>query len=162
MLKVKLQRKKFKLDRIKESVKKLDNQTVDVGYFQNQGRHKGSGYSYTILAQALELGVFPNGTVRRPLPFMNKIGDKSMLSIGRSIKVKRAFRAWGRKLDKKGNPQNLLNAVGEYVIMQSKQVFNNPAYFPEAPNNPTPLYESGELAKHFTYRTSWDNRVRRV
>jgi len=161
MIKVKIKKKGKKLEMIQDAIRKLDGEKVEVGYFQNQGKHV-SGYSYTVLAQSLELGVFPNGLVRKPMPFMNNIGDKAILSIGRSIKVKRAFRAWGRKLDKRGNPLILLNAIGEYVVMQSKDVFNNPAYFPQAPNNKTPLYETGDLSKHFTYRTSFDNRVRRV
>jgi hypothetical protein len=161
MLTVKLKKKGKKLDMIRASIKKLDNQKVEVGYFSSQGKHY-SGYSYPALAQALSLGVFPNGLVRTPMPFLERIGDRAFLSMGRSIKVKRAFRTWGRKLDKKGNPLVLLNAIGEYFILQSKDVFGNPSYFPESPNNKTPVFETGQLKRKLTYRTSFDNRVRRT
>lgn len=96
------------------------------------------------------------------MPFMNHIAERTVMGMSRSTKVRRAYRTWGRKLDKRGNPLVLLNAVGEYAKMQASSVFNNPLYFPQAPNNATPLVETGELFARFTYRTSFDNRVRRT
>jgi len=163
MLKLKVKKKGKKLDSIQQAIRKIDGQSVEIGYFANQGKHIGGDYSYPALAQALETGYFPaQGITRTPMPFMEHIGQRTIYSLGQSTKVKRAFRAWGRKLDKKGNPLNWMNAVGEHAKLQSTMVFNNPAYFPQVPNNKSPLFESGDLARRFTYRTSFDNRVRRT
>lgn len=167
MVTVVVKKKADKLGRMRESLMKINGQKTSIGYFANQGMHVGrdgvADYSYTALAQALEIGFFPaQGITRTPMPFMHHIGQRTIMGITRSTKVRRAFRAWGRKLDKRGNPLVLLNAVGEYAKMQAATVFNNPLYFPQAPKNNTPLVETGELFSKFTYRTSFDNRVRRT
>ncbi|MCP4394930.1 MAG: hypothetical protein GY804_11790 [Alphaproteobacteria bacterium] len=168
MISVEIKKKGKKLDSMLAAIEKLDGQKTEIGYFASQGKHKGSvgigGYSYAGLAQALELGYFPlsNQPFRKPLPFMNRIVENTFYSLRTSMKYKKAMRSWFKKLDKKGNPQELLDAVGWFAKKQAGFVFNNPAYFPQAPNNKTPIYETGELLNHFTYRTSHDNNVRRT
>ena len=167
MVTVVVKKKGKMFDRIKESLRKIDGQKTEIGYFKQQGMHKGrdgvADYSYTALAQALEIGFFPvQGLIRTPMPFMDHIAQRTVMGMGRSTKVRRAFRTWGRKLDKRGNPLILLDAVGQYAKIQSRVVFNNPLYFPQASGNSTPLFETGELMSKFTYRTSFDKRVRRT
>ncbi len=168
MITVKIEKKGKKLDSILASTKKLDGQKTEIGYFASQGKHKGSdgigSYSYAGLAQALELGYFPlsNQPFRKPLPFMNQIRKNTVKNLKRSMHFKIAMKSWYTKLDKKGNPKVLLDAVGWWAKKQASGVFNNPAYFPQAPNNQTPIYETGELLNHFTYRTTFDNQVRRT
>jgi hypothetical protein len=167
MIGIKITKKTKKLESIKTAIKKIDGQGVEIGYFASQGIHKGGWgtreYSYAALAQALSLGWFPaTSESRKPMPFMKHIMERTVIGMVRSTKVRRAFRNWGRNLEKKASPSTWLDAVGEYAILQSKQVFNNPSYFPQAPSNKTPNWETGDLAKHFTYRTTFNNRVRRV
>ncbi len=164
----KIEKKGKKFDMIQDAVMKLHGQGTEIGYFGSQGKHKGADgiadYSYAALANALETGFFPNAErkYRRPMPFMEHIMQRTAYGMARSRKVNTAFRLWGRKLDKRGNPLVLLDAVGEYAVQQSKQVFNNPAYFPQNPKNKTPLVTTGELRSKFTYRTTFDNKVRRT
>lgn len=164
MLKVKMKRsKKSKLLNIRRSVKKISGQSTEVGYFQSQGKHSGGMYSYTALAQALELGYFPVQQMNRiPMPFMTHIVQRTIYGLSSSMSVKRAYRAWGRSLGNNGTPVKLLDAVGELAIQQSRFVFNNRAYFPDSPNNKTPLYETGDLMKHFTYKDTYNGVVRRT
>ena len=152
---------------IKKSLEKADKQKVEIGYFANQGKHTGadgiSDYSYAGLAQALELGFFPvQGEFRQPMPFMKNILNLTVKKLPRSQIFLRARRKWVKKLHKNGNPQILLDAIGRIAIMQSRVVFGNPAYFPQAPDNKTPNFHTGELMSHFTYRTTFDNRVRKT
>ena len=163
MVKVKLKKKGKKLESIRASVKKLDGQTVKAGYFASQGKHLGGSYSYAALAQALELGYFPvQGFTRVPMPFMNHIGNLTYKGLSRDAGFKKALKAWIKKLDKKGNPKALLDSMGMAAKKNAYHVFNNPAYFPQAPNNRTPNFETGALRSAFSYKTSWDNQVRRT
>ena len=161
MIKVKIKKKGKKLQLIDKSVKTLSKQKVHAGYFAAQGRHLGGEYSYAGLAQALSIGVFPaQGIHRVPMPFLNNIGKITIAGMGRDPKVKAAFQAWGRKISRKGNPKVLLDAMGERAKRSSQQVFSNPAYFPQAPHNDSPLFDTGDFARHFTYKTTWTNSVR--
>ncbi|MCP3921265.1 MAG: hypothetical protein GY714_01640 [Desulfobacterales bacterium] len=168
MISVKIKKKGKKLDSMLASIKKLDGQGTEVGYFASQGKHKGSdgigSYTYAGLAQALELGYFPlsDQPFRIPMPFMEHIVQRTFYGLRGSMKYKRAMKSWFKKLDKKGNPLDVLNAVGWFAKKQAHVVFNNTAYFPQAPNNQTPLFETGELLYHFTYRTSFDGKVRQT
>ena len=114
MLSSRIKKKGKKLESISQAVKKLDKQTVKAGYFASQGKHIDGEYSYVALAQALELGYFPlQEIVRIPMPFMKHIGYLAMRGMRNDPAVKREFNKWIKKADKKGNPQALLNAIGE-------------------------------------------------
>ena len=154
---------------MKANLKRLDGQSTEFGYFASQGKHTGADgiadYTYAGLAQALELGYFPKeGRHRKPMPFMEHVAQRTIYGINRrNSKVNRAYRAWGRNITSRagmGSPARLLNAVGEFAQEQSEVIFGNPAYFPQAPKNKTPLVTTGELKKNFAYKTSWDNKVR--
>ena len=167
MITGRITKKGKKLESIKIAVKKIDKQKVEAGYFAGQGTHKGGyglrEYNYPALAQALELGIFSaSGQQRKPMKFMKIIGDLTVKRMITNQKVKRGFLDWGSKLDKKAKPTRWMDAVGEFAIKQSQGVFNNTAYFPQASRNSTPLWETGDFAKHFTYRTSVDKNVRRT
>lgn len=105
MLSVKVKKKGKLLDSIEQSIKKIHDQEVEVGYFAQQGKHKSGDYSYAALAEAIEIGYFPaTGMTRTPMPFMEHIVQRSIYGMSSSLTVKRAFKKWGRKLHKKGNP----------------------------------------------------------
>ncbi len=77
--------------------------------------------------------------------------------------MNKAHRQWKGKATNKGgtSPNILLDAVGMKAIVESKKVFNNKMYFPQVPENETPVWETGDLAQHFTYKQTNNNRVRR-
>jgi len=165
MIKGRIVRKKKTLLSIKASVKKIDEQKVEAGYCASQGVHKGGWgmreYNYPALAQALELGIFEaSGQQREPMPFMKIIGRNIIKRMKTDSGVKQGFKRWSSKLDKNARPKLWLDAVGELAIKESENVFNNKAYFPQAPRNATPLWETGDFAKHFAYRTSIGKTVR--
>lgn len=163
MITVKVRRKKKKLQRVAQSIKRLDGQSTQIGYFAQQGLHSGGEYSYVALAQAVEIGYFPKQKLNRvPMPFMNIIGDKVARGVPVDAKVRGAFRKWGKRLDRGVSPNKLLNAVGEVGLTESKGIFNNPAYFPQAPHNKTPLFESGDFAAHFAYKNTVTNIIKEV
>lgn len=165
MIRIKVRRKTKKLQSIKSAVQKLDGQKTELGYFKSQGMHVGMDgipdLSYAALAQALELGLFPE-QAHIPLPFMNHIGDLTVEGLTRSTKMRRAVKSWSKNLERNASPLPLLDAVGEVGIKQSRKVFNNKIFFPQAPNNETPIFQTGELMRKFTYRTSYDNKVRKT
>lgn len=162
MIKVKIRKKGRKLDRIKQSLRKLDGEAVELGYFASQGRHPEGPYSYAALAQALEMGYFPvEGRMYVPMPFMKFIVRNTLRAMKNSPAVKKAYRIWGKRLVKGTGPEVWLKAIGELAIEESGDVFNNRQYFPQAPNNKTPIYETGALASQFTYRITTNMQVRR-
>lgn len=164
-MKVKIKRKGNKLQNIKESVKRLHNQSTQVGYFASQGKHIGrdkiADYSFVGLAQALELGLtLSKVNFQKPMPFMNNIGMLAIKGMRNSTSVKRAYRAWGRELHAVADPTHLLDTIGKYAQSKAKEVFNNPSYFPQNKENKTPIFETGELFKHFAYKNTISNTVR--
>ena len=157
------------LDNIMASIRKLDEHSTDIGHFASQGKHTGSDgisdYSYVALGQALATGYFPvQGVSRGPMPYLKQINENSMLSMTKqNSQVTRQFQRWAKRMHKPNNsPQQLLSAVGQHVVAESRKVFGNPMYFPLArAGNDRPLITTGEFASKFTYRTSLDKKVRR-
>ncbi len=153
-------------------MRKLDGKYTKVGYFRSQGMHTGADgiadYSYAALAQALEIGYFPmlkdvkeGYKFKTPMPFMNSIVNLSLQSKKRSPVFNRPWKKWLLNLDKNESPDILLDAIGRLAVNKSKEVFNNKAFFPQAPTNLTPLFETGELMKHYAFRTSSNSQVRK-
>lgn len=164
MITFKLKKYSNKLSKIKGSFHRLDGRSTSVGYFAAQGKHKGadgiSDYTYAGLANALEIGYFPlmRGTAspkeehRTPMPFMNSIVNRARMDAKKSPIFTRPFKQWVRGLEKGIGPEIILNAMGKMARKASKEVFDNPVYFPQAPNNTSPNFETGELMKAFTFR----------
>lgn len=158
-------RKGNMLQNIKKSIAALSKESVDVGYFQSQGKHVGkdgiANYSYCGLAQALELGL-TNSAVNRgvPMPFMESIRDLTVKGYKTSPLVKRAMKEWSMTLHTDVKPTAILNGLGAYAKLRSKEVFNNPAYFSQNPDNNSPVWETGELAGKFAFRNSITKQVR--
>lgn len=153
-----------KLLNIKNLVKGIHKQSVEIGYFQSQGRHISAEYSYAALAQAIELGFFPVSSQRRaPMPFMRTILNITGVYIKRDARVKKAYGRWASPKNKNQSPKEVLNAVGEVGIESSRKVFGNPVFFPQAHDrNRFPLVTTGDLRNHFTYRNSINKLVRKV
>ncbi len=160
------------IQRMIKSMERLSGEYTEVGYFKSQGMHTGADgvadYSYTALAQALEIGFFPmlknrasiSEMVRTPMPFMNHIVNRTIQDRKRSVIFLRPWKNWRLNMDKNGSPDELLNAMGRLAVNRSKDVFDNKAYFPQAPQNATPLVETGELRKKYSYITSVNKIVR--
>lgn len=164
MITIKLKKYSNKLSKIKGSFHRLEGRSTSVGYFAAQGKHKGadgiSDYTYAGLANALEIGYFPlmrdvdtiADSFRTPMPFMNHIVNRARMDSKTSPIFNRPFKQWVRGLGKGIGPEILLNAVGKMARHASKEVFDNRVYFPQAPQNATPIFETGELMKAFTFR----------
>ena len=163
MIKVKMKSKGRKLINIRQAIKKLDGEATQLGYFRSQGMHWQGVYTYTALAQALETGFFPaTGLQRTPLPFMVFIGDLTVNKLKKSMLFKSALKTWRTNLhNRSSQPHKLLAAVGEVGVDESMNVFGNKKYFPQAPWNPTPVFETGDLARNFTYKVTSNNMMKR-
>lgn len=164
MLDVQIIQKTKALDSILAAINKLDDQYIEIGYFSSQGKHKGkdgiADMTYPALAQALELGLMPE-QLYIPLPFMRRIGFETIEKAQTSPKIKKAWKAWRVNLVRKSSPKLLLNAYGEFAQEQAQRIMGDPRYFPQTKHT-SPVVETGELRSKFTYRSSFDNSVRKT
>lgn len=161
-----------KVDNILKSLKKADNDSVEVGYFEEQGKHKGSGLLYSHLADIHEHG----RTIRHPKGYIIVIPPRPFLKFGlgmlgsklnSSRVVKRSFKAWADKLEKTGNIEPVLEAIGQLGVRQVRAIFGSTKFL--APNAKStisrkgsnkPLIAKGELRSKVAYRTSISRKVK--
>ena len=166
----KIKKNKNMLSSIKRSFQRLEGQSTSVGYFAEQGKHPVTApfinqpYSYAALALALETGWFPLNVpehrIREKLPFMKSIVNLSMKDRRRAVTFTRPFKKWRTNLHNNVSPSLLLNAVGRLNISRAKKVFNNPAFFTQVPINDSPIFETGDLLKKYSYKTSLNKTLK--
>lgn len=134
-----------------KAVRSLDNQTVSVGYFADQGKHS-SGLNFTNLMFIQEVsGVrTKTGLVHRRLFEMTANRDRQAIitnvrsSIKRNLTKKPAqvFKDFGKDVQHK-----LREGFGDAALLPA----NSPATISHKGSN-APLVETGELKSKLTYR----------
>ena len=169
MLKSKLTTKKNNLlDMLTQKVKELEQQTVEVGHFKEQGMHY-SGYSYVEL---MELHAFGDGVKLPARPMLAVAKSKLKRSIRRSKPVKKALEQWARSKSRNASSM-VLEAVGETAAIMEKNIFGKTSA--EIPaNSPytiakklgvkrnSPMKDTGSLKNKVAYRTSKRQSIREV
>lgn len=168
----KVEKTSDRLNTFIESLKEADGSYTEVGYFDSQGIHTGSGLAFTHLADIHEHGRMiehPNGySIRippRPVLKQGMLSTRSGLKTSRV--VKRSFRAWKTKLEKTGNPESLLDAIGQLGVRSVRQIFGSTTFLhPNAESTVNykgfdkPLIYKGELRRNVAYRTSRTRTVK--
>lgn len=130
-----------------QKLKKLNNQKVDLGYFEEQGLHS-SGDSYVEIMKIHELGEY--GMPARPV-----LGNVSILI---NSDFERSTGALGTFINSlvhtpSSSISDELDKLGSVYAHYSERIFGNPSYL-TVTFNPEPLVDTGELAENFAWRTT--------
>ena len=130
-----------------QKLKKLNNQKVDLGYFEEQGLHS-SGDSYVEIMKVHELGEYG-------LPARSVLGNVSILI---DSDFERSTGALGTFINSlvhtpSSSISDELDKLGSVYAHYSERIFGNPSYL-TVTFNPEPLIDTGELAENFAWRTT--------
>lgn len=130
-----------------EKLKKLNNQKVDLGYFEEQGLHS-SGDSYVEIMKVHELGEW--GMPARPV-----LGNVSILINSDFERSTGALASFINSLvhTPSSSISDELDKLVSVYAHYSERIFGNPAYL-TVTFNPEPLIDTGELAENFAWRTT--------
>lgn len=139
---------------------KLHKQKVEVGHFQEQGIHTGSGLTYVELMKKHHYGYeFDGKTVpaRRVLDVLG-FRVKSYMS----TQGKAHFLKWAKTSNTDSSRMLLLTGIGKDLRDIEKSIFGIPSQF--IPSNApltialkgdnSPMFDSGELMEATAYKTS--------
>lgn len=138
---------KGNLAKLVQKLKKLNNQKVDLGYFEEQGLHS-SGDSYVEIMKVHELGEY--GMPARPV-----LGNVSILIDRDFERSTGALWTFINSLvhTPSSSISDELDKLGSVYAHYSERIFGNPAYL-TVTFNPEPLVDTGELAENFAWRTT--------
>jgi hypothetical protein len=149
------------LQKITQQFHKIDNESVEVGHFKEQGTHP-SGFTYAQLMALHHNGGNPSGSAPiPPRPVLDLLFFKnSNLS---DPKFAAAFKAWrGRTLSESSNGI-LLAQIGIILRKKEKAIFGSSALAPNAvppKDRNDPLVDTGELRSKVAYKTSINKQVK--
>lgn len=144
-----------------QQVKKLHNDSVEVGHFKSSGLHY-SGFTYAELMAIHHNGGNPNGSVPLPpRPVLDILFFKNQRLT--DPKFKAAFKAWGKRKSSDASDAMLLEDIGKILRDKEKQIFGSsdliPNKVPPKSKN-SPLIERGDLVSKVAYKTSRDKQVK--
>lgn len=132
---------KGNLGKLLSKLQKLNNQKIEVGYFSEQGLHP-TGDSFANIMK-----IQPNGW-----QIMNLMGNAIKTDIRKKNGVV------GHELNKlvhtNTQPIQFLVDLGNTYAHYSINYFGNDMLLTYPTWNPTPMVDSGELARNFAWRTS--------
>lgn len=164
-LKLKLKKKGNKLEKLGKNLKKLNNESVEVGHFASQGKHSTTDLTYVELMAIANLGL--NGPPRRVLTLLKhkerKLDDSQYNTL---------MQAWGKSNYGNAANKRLLEGFGSAMAMKEKALFGRVAPATMPANSPTtkkkvgvmgknaPLVDTGELKSKVAYKTSLGKTVK--
>tara|TARA_R110000851_G_scaffold100830_1_gene216624 strand:- start:275 stop:766 length:492 start_codon:yes stop_codon:yes gene_type:complete len=162
MITAKVVKKGNSLSKISKNVKKLDGENVQIGYFAEQGVHKGSKMTYASLMALLEYGNedIPKRPIFTIAAFQN--------SPEKDTRVKRAVRAWNKELLTSDNSKALLDKLGRMYRKSIGDLFGDTSAIEG--NHPTtirlkgrddPLRDTGDLKRKLSFRNSLDKEIKK-
>ena len=164
MANVKLLKRTAKLNKLFSDLKEMDKSKVEVGHFQEQGVHQGSGFTYADLMAYHHFGDPEKNIPARPIRSIVTHNAERTLK-DRSLKAKLVN--WGKAKDRENAIRGVLDTIGELLVGSGKAVFGNrqlltpnTSKVAKAKGGNTPMVESGELEKHYAYKTSKDKVVK--
>ncbi len=161
MIKTRVRRRGKEANRIATQLNSLNNASVSVGHYQEQGKHH-SGFSYPELMAIHHNGGNPSGNAPLPprpvldiLKFRNqKLSDPLF---------KKAVKAWGMRTPSPSSNAILLDEIGKILRAKEKAIFGSSALAPNAvppKSSNTPLVDTGQLRSKVAYRTSISKQVK--
>ena len=163
MLNAKMVHKGKMFEKLRRSVRGLNNQYVKVGHFAEQGLHY-SGLSYPQLLAFWFIGVEQSGTMGRlRQDVRGQFTFNYFLSrqIARDPKMKLALKNWAKKAMSGDRTASLLDDIGEILRREYSLTFNVKEG-PHMMGTDTPLFETGELAGTSAYKTSKSAKAKEI
>lgn len=146
-----------------EAVKELGNSRVEVGHFEEQGKHS-SGYSYVELMKMHHYGHNPEGAQPFPeRPLIDYFYFKNLEL--QDPRINQAILAWCKTSPTKESNIKLLDTIGGIMAAKEKELFGqSPPLAPnaESKGKNSPLVDSGELREKTAHRNSITNQIKEV
>lgn len=154
---VKVTRKGNSTAKLLKALRDLDNSSVEIGHFEQQGLHSDSGMTYPELMAGHHFGIFDDQPPKSPLMAFTQL---ELPKIRNTVDWKAIFNKWSKNVLKANSSDELLNDVGRLLREDYKAIFGivGPYMPPDATG--TPMYETGELLAAAAYRTSKDNIIK--
>lgn len=147
-------KKKSKLPQLVKRLLRLHEQKASIGYFQDSGTHTLADMSYASLAFIHE---FPELGYHAWRPVIGKI--KPFRGDGAKKKYFKSLLKDYIQLDSRYEVEDVLTSIGRKYMQEGKFIFGNSSML-IVTNNPTPLYDTGELSKNFGFKTSINYTLR--
>ena len=148
-------------DKLLKTLRDLNNESVSVGHFKEQGTHGDSDLTYPELLAIWATGqAYGNeGIIKNPKAnFMLSLqrGD-----VTKSSEFKAAMRKWAKNALQTSSNVPLLDAIGKLTVDQYREVFGIVGPFmPSKGSNTTPMLDTHELAMATAYRTSKNKTIK--
>lgn len=149
-----------KSDKLLRNLQSLNNSSVEIGHFTEQGLHS-SGLTYPHLLAVWDFGVVEGqeGVQRRPL--LNFSFEQVQSGeLTNSPEFKQAMNEWARNALNTNADEELLDDVGKLARDKYKEVFGKIGRFMPPDSTGTPMFETGELKSATAYRTSKNKQIK--
>ena len=147
-------KKRSKLPQLAKRILELHNQKAEIGYFKESGTHTLANMSYASLAFIHE---FPESGYHARRPVIGKIKPFRGDGMNRKF-IKSLLKAYV-SLKSQYKVEDVLTSIGRKWMQDGKYIFGNASML-IVTNNPTPLYDTGELSDNFGFRTSFNYTIR--
>lgn len=134
------------LKKLTKRLKDFDGAYVNAGYFDSQGEHSYAGMSYVDLMKLHEYG--DPGLNIPSRPAMTRTATLVQRRLGRISKDPLRDYIFTRK-----SLNQMMDAIGSEVVKSSQEVFGSEKYL-LVTHNPTPLVDTEDLARSFSWMTS--------
>ena len=147
----------------------LSGERVDIGHFEEQGKHTTLGIGLSDLMELHHNGLALNqktGAVfdippRSPLNILANRKGRHLPMISKRIMD------WGRTKMNKSSTADLLAGIGNDMAVEEAKLFNHPPLTANSPvtikikDSNIPLVDSGELRSSIRYKTSLRKALRK-
>jgi len=151
------------LDKLAKKFKELQNQYVEIGYFDNE-MHSEAEMSYASLMTILEFGS-PENNIPARYPF-HQVAHTKLPSDNAG--VKKAIKDHLKNIMGKSDSSDLLAYIGKYYQKELKAIFGDTSRLePNAPatvaikGRNEPLVDTQELRDNLGYRTSKEKDIKK-
>jgi hypothetical protein len=140
------------VSQILKQLAKLEDATVQVGHFEDQGNHStavkpnGTPYSYVELMYYHHTGDASTRPPRQPLSVL-KIQNRNLSQHGW---MKSAVRLAVSEIDNDLSKEKALKRVANNLVKLEKAIFGDPILLAGTANNTDPLIDTGELRSKVT------------
>ena len=150
MIKTQVTRKRNKkvFDNLIKKVSEVNNQSVSIGYFKEQGIHKDAKMPYANLLYIHAFGLVHGAPVRDVMSHLKPMISGGNATSPQMLKLLRNY------FKNKITVEQVFSDIGATYRDKGKAIFGNPSYLTATESNVTPLVDTGELQRNFAYKTS--------
>ena len=144
-------------DKIKEAFRLGDGESVEFGWFEEQGAHPNTNGEMTYAELAYYHATGGNGSgrvVERPVLAI----AMTMFPINSNKELLPVLVNW-LKDPSQSNTEAMLSSFGKDYVDKIKSIFGTAALHATT-NNPDPLVDSGALRDHTAYKNSISNTIK--